>query len=110
MEPAQKKAGDKPGFAEYDYSNFYYGAGDDPLNLLTPFARWYHEALPNGYYLYSEALASAPVGPATSKHPPRDIPTKLLPSHRHRRRSFASAGSKRSPTRDWLIGLPNHPD
>ena len=54
MEPASKA--DKPGFAEYDYSNFYYGAGDDPLDLLTPFARWYREARPNGYYLYQEAL------------------------------------------------------
>ena len=60
MERAHNKAGEKPGFAEYDYSNFYYGAGDDPLNLLTPFARWYRDALPNGYYLYQEALASAP--------------------------------------------------
>ena len=47
-------------FAEYDYSNFYYGAGDDPLNLLGPFADWYREALPNGYYLYSEPLQGAP--------------------------------------------------
>src|SRR5262249_60973808 len=47
-------------FAEYDYSNFYYGAGDDPLNLLKPFKEWYDEALPNGYYLYSEPLSSAP--------------------------------------------------
>ena len=43
MEPAAKA--DKPGFAEYDYSNFYYGAGDDPLNLLAPFANWYRDAL-----------------------------------------------------------------
>jgi glycine C-acetyltransferase len=47
-------------FSEYDYSNFYYGAGNDPLNLLTPFSQWYREALPNGYYLYSEPLHSAP--------------------------------------------------
>jgi 8-amino-7-oxononanoate synthase len=60
MEPAHKKVAEKPGFAEYDYSNFYYGAGDDPLNLLIPFARWYREAVPNGYYLYQEALGSAP--------------------------------------------------
>ena len=61
MEAAQKKASaDKPTFAEYDYSNFYYGAGDDPLNLLRPFAEWYREALPNGYYLYSEPLSTAP--------------------------------------------------
>ena len=47
-------------FAEYDYSNFYYGAGDDPMNLLGPFSEWYREALPNGYYLYSEPLQGAP--------------------------------------------------
>jgi len=61
MEAVRKK--DEPvrtSFAEYDYSNFYYGAGDDPLNLLRPFNEWYREALPNGYYLYSEPLESAP--------------------------------------------------
>ncbi len=60
MEPAHKKVADNQEFAEYDYSNFYYGAGDDPLNLLKPFARWYRDAIPNGYYLYHEALGSAP--------------------------------------------------
>jgi 7-keto-8-aminopelargonate synthetase-like enzyme len=62
MEAAHKKQ-DEPGkstFAEYDYSNFYYGAGDDPLNLLGPFNEWYREALPNGYYLYSEPLSTVP--------------------------------------------------
>jgi glycine C-acetyltransferase len=60
MEAAQEKAAEKPEFSEYDYSNFYYGAGDDPLNLLRPYADWYREARPNGYYLYQEALGSAP--------------------------------------------------
>jgi glycine C-acetyltransferase len=60
MESAQKKEAPKATFAEYDYSNFYYGAGDDPLNLLGPFAEWYAEARPNGYYLYSESLQSPP--------------------------------------------------
>jgi len=60
MEAAQKKAAERPGFSEYDYSNFYHGAGDDPLNLLRPFADWWLDAVPNGYYLYSEALGSAP--------------------------------------------------
>jgi 8-amino-7-oxononanoate synthase len=61
MEAAQKKS-DAPetSFSDYDYSNFYYGAGDDPLNLLTPFSGWYKEARPAGYYLYSEPLTSAP--------------------------------------------------
>lgn len=60
MEAPRKKQEAKTTFAEYDYSNFYYGAGNDPLNLLGPFAEWYEEALPNGYYLYSEPLTSAP--------------------------------------------------
>lgn len=61
MEAAHKTASDeKPEFSEYDYSNFYYGAGEDPLNLLRPFADWWSEARPNGYYLYQEALGSAP--------------------------------------------------
>ncbi len=68
MEPAQKKAASKTAFAEYDYSNFYYGAGDDPLNLLKPFSEWYEEALPNGYYLYSEPLSTAPTTQVTVKN------------------------------------------
>jgi 8-amino-7-oxononanoate synthase len=60
MEAAHNKPAEKMTFSEYDYSNFYYGAGEDPLNLLGPFNQWYREALPNGYYLYSEPLESAP--------------------------------------------------
>jgi glycine C-acetyltransferase len=60
MEAAQKKESGKPVFSDYDYSNFYYGSGDDPLNLLPPFNEWYREAKPNGYYLYNEPLESAP--------------------------------------------------
>ncbi len=68
MEPAPKQAADKTAFAEYDYSNFYYGAGDDPLNLLKPFSEWYAEALPNGYYLYSEPLSTAPTTQVTVRN------------------------------------------
>jgi 8-amino-7-oxononanoate synthase len=60
MEAAQAKPAERMTFSEYDYSNFYYGAGEDPLNLLGPFKQWYEEALPNGYYLYSEPLETAP--------------------------------------------------
>jgi 8-amino-7-oxononanoate synthase len=60
MDPVHGQDPGKSTFAEYDYSNFYYGAGDDPLNLLGPFSEWWREARPNGYYLYSEALQSAP--------------------------------------------------
>src|SRR5712671_5625546 len=60
MEAAHKKEAGKSVFSDYDYSNFYYGSGDDPLNLLPPFNQWYREAKPNGYYLYAEPLESAP--------------------------------------------------
>jgi 8-amino-7-oxononanoate synthase len=60
MEAVHKKDESKPAFTDYDYSNFYYGAGEDPLNLLGPFGDWYREARPNGYYLYAEAVQSAP--------------------------------------------------
>jgi 8-amino-7-oxononanoate synthase len=60
MTAVHKDEAGRPAFSDYDYSNFYYGAGDDPLNLLGPFRDWYQEALPNGYYLYSEPLATAP--------------------------------------------------
>jgi 8-amino-7-oxononanoate synthase len=60
MEAAHKKEAGKSAFSDYDYSNFYYGAGDDPLNVLPPFTEWYREAKPNGYYLYAEPLESAP--------------------------------------------------
>src|SRR5688572_24061722 len=59
MKAAQKEAG-KVRFTDYDYSNFYYGAGDDPLNVLGPFSDWYRQARPEGYYLYAEPLESAP--------------------------------------------------
>jgi glycine C-acetyltransferase len=68
MQAAHKTSAEKPEFSEYDYSNFYYGAGDDPLNLLRPYADWYREARQNGYYLYSEALGSAPTTRVRVKH------------------------------------------
>jgi glycine C-acetyltransferase len=60
MSAAPKQDPERSVFSDYDYSNFYYGAGDDPLNLLKPFSSWYEEALPAGYYLYSEPLQTAP--------------------------------------------------
>src|SRR5512145_998374 len=60
MESAQPVDAEKPAFNEYDYSNFFYGAGDDPLHILRPFNEWYDEAFKNGYYLYEEPLHTAP--------------------------------------------------
>lgn len=49
-----------PGAMEYDYTNFYFGAGDDPFALLEPFDDWWTAAKPSGYYLYELPLHSAP--------------------------------------------------
>jgi 8-amino-7-oxononanoate synthase len=49
-----------PGAMEYDYTNFYFGAGDDAFALLAPFDDWWSEAKPAGYYLYELPLHSAP--------------------------------------------------
>jgi glycine C-acetyltransferase len=76
MEAAHKKKEEagKQVFSDYDYSNFYYGAGDDPLNLLPPFNEWYREAKPNGYYLYNEPVQTAP----TTKIQVRDGKTQEI--------------------------------
>ncbi|HSM60718.1 MAG TPA: aminotransferase class I/II-fold pyridoxal phosphate-dependent enzyme [Longimicrobiales bacterium] len=45
---------------EYDYTNFYFGAGDDAFALLAPFDDWWSEVRPAGYYLYELPLHTAP--------------------------------------------------
>jgi 8-amino-7-oxononanoate synthase len=49
-----------PGAMEYDYTNFYFGAGSDPFALLQPFDDWWREVKPAGYYLYELPLHTAP--------------------------------------------------
>jgi len=45
---------------DYDYTNFYFGAGDDPFAMLAPFEEWYRQVRPRGYYQYELPLHSAP--------------------------------------------------
>ncbi|MGY8799974.1 MAG: aminotransferase class I/II-fold pyridoxal phosphate-dependent enzyme [Longimicrobiales bacterium] len=49
-----------PGAMEYDYTNFYFGAGDDAFALLQPFDDWWKDARPSGYYLYELPIHSRP--------------------------------------------------
>jgi glycine C-acetyltransferase len=49
-----------PAAMEYDYTNFYFGAGNDPFALLDPFEDWYSQVKPAGYYLYELPLHSQP--------------------------------------------------
>ncbi|MDE2975400.1 MAG: aminotransferase class I/II-fold pyridoxal phosphate-dependent enzyme [Gemmatimonadota bacterium] len=46
---------------DYDYTNFYFGAGTDPFGILEPFGEWWKDAeFGGGYYLYSLPMGSAP--------------------------------------------------
>ncbi len=49
-----------PGAMEYDYTNFYFGAGEDAFALLAPFDDWWQDVKPAGYYLYELPLHTAP--------------------------------------------------
>jgi len=48
------------GIAEYDYSNFYSGSGEDAFVLLDPFDEWWQHARPWGYYLFGLPMNTAP--------------------------------------------------
>jgi 8-amino-7-oxononanoate synthase len=45
---------------DLDYSNFFWGSGKDPFDILGPFDDWFDEARPAGYYLFGQPMASAP--------------------------------------------------
>jgi glycine C-acetyltransferase len=45
---------------DLDYSNFFWGSGQDPFDILGPFDDWFDEARPAGYYLFGQPMASAP--------------------------------------------------
>ena len=45
---------------DYDYTNFYFGAGDDAFAMLEPFQDWYGQVRPRGYYQYELPIHSAP--------------------------------------------------
>jgi len=48
------------GLADYDYSNFYSGSGEDALVMLDPFDEWWQHARPWGYYLFGLPMQTAP--------------------------------------------------
>lgn len=58
--PEQTLTPSEPGAMEYDYTNFYFGAGDDAFALLEPFDEWWKQVKPAGYYLYELPLHTAP--------------------------------------------------
>lgn len=51
-----------PSVSDYDYSSFYYSSSDDPFAILGPYNSWFEQALPKGYYLFSQAMSTPPGG------------------------------------------------
>jgi len=49
-----------PSAMKYDYTNFYFGSGDDAFAMLEPFSEWWEESHPAGYYLYGLPMQGAP--------------------------------------------------
>jgi glycine C-acetyltransferase len=47
---------------EYDYSSFFYSSSDDPFAILGPYNEWFDRAMPEGYYLFSQAMSTPPQG------------------------------------------------
>src|SRR5262245_3780953 len=59
--PAESPAAPAPSTAnDLDYSNFFWGSGKDPFDILGPFDDWFDEARPAGYYLFGQPMSSAP--------------------------------------------------
>ena len=45
---------------DYDYSNFFWGTGDDAFGILGHFDAWFREAKPAGYYLFGMPMETGP--------------------------------------------------
>jgi glycine C-acetyltransferase len=45
---------------QYDYTNFYFGAGDDAFAMLDPFDEWWKDSKPSGYYMYGLPMQGSP--------------------------------------------------
>ncbi len=48
--------------SDYDYSNFFYSSSEDPFAILEPYNEWFDRALPQGYYLFAQAMGTPPHG------------------------------------------------
>jgi len=46
--------------SELDPSNFFWGTGHDPFEIVDAFDAWWEEVEPQGYYLFGQPMARAP--------------------------------------------------
>jgi len=54
-------------FTNYDFSNFYFGSGDDVYDTIGTYNDWWEHAYPGGYHIYREPLTT-PAGTNISIH------------------------------------------
>lgn len=47
-------------FKNYDFSNFYFGSGEDVYEIIRTYNRWYRKAYRGGFHIYQEPFSSAP--------------------------------------------------
>ena len=55
--------------SDYDYTNFYFGAGTDAFAILEPYGEWWKEAEFTGYYLYGLPMGTAPATRVSVRDP-----------------------------------------
>jgi len=46
--------------SELDHSNFFWGTGHDPFEVVDAFDAWWEQVEPRGYYLFGQPMARAP--------------------------------------------------
>lgn len=56
----QHQVGEFQPFTKYDFSNFYFGSGDDVYDIIHTYNRWWNEAYPGGFHIYQEPFTTAP--------------------------------------------------
>ncbi len=50
----------RSGASELDHSNFFWGTGHDPFEIVDAFEAWWEQVEPQGYYLFGQPMAHAP--------------------------------------------------
>jgi len=63
---------------DYDMSSFFYSSSDDVFSILEPYNEWWSQAVPQGYYLYSQPMSTPPRGEVDLTEGQRHTHVKLV--------------------------------
>lgn len=56
----EKELSEFQDFKNYDFSNFYFGSGEDVYEIIRTYNNWYRRAYKGGFHIYQEPFATAP--------------------------------------------------